>query len=144
MQDCDGEFSAHEHSMMRNSSLNTSASSRTASRRFRLQDENHIGLSRQLNKSNYGARLGSIPPNIMDTDLRSAYLNSNTGRVTKVVQLRPHPHPMILLSRWPCRSSRFYCKRDWTEQIRNSMATIKNSLPAIKIACSLESWLAPN
>ena len=90
MQDYDVDFSALEHSMMRQSSLNASSpsSSRAASRRLRLQDENQTGLSRQL-ISNYVERLSSIP---MDTDLRSAYLNSNTGRLTQVVQLRPHPH----------------------------------------------------
>lgn len=84
MQDYDGDFSAHEHSLIR---LNVypSSSSRTAIRRFH---ENHIGLNRQLNKSNHGARLGSIPVNMMDTDLRSAYLNprTNPGRLTKAVQ----------------------------------------------------------
>ena len=94
MQDYDGDFSAHEHSMMRNSeNVLSTSSSRSAARRFRWQDENHIGLNRHLNKANFGAKLGSIPANMIDTDLRSAYLNPliRSTRLTKPVQLRPHP-----------------------------------------------------
>jgi len=102
-RDYDGDFSTNEHSTMR-SGLNvlSKSSSRTAPRRVHWQDENHIGLNRQLNQSNYGAKLGSIPANMMDTDLRSAYLNprsTSTGHLTKAVQLRPHP--MIHFSRCP-------------------------------------------
>ena len=64
MQDYDGDFSAHEHSMMRLNVL-PSSSSRTNSRGFHCQGENLIGLNRQPNK----AKLGLIPVN-MTSNLR--------------------------------------------------------------------------